>query len=523
METLDRAAVLAFLRGSPARAPLPSPPLEPAVEVYEIPPISKDGSCSLKGATRPFNVLDELVALGEDSASARRRLASLNAVCRALAKTTGAEWLGVYAKVPASARATAWGGSEAEPNLLKLAYVGAPSRPYFPLTQEFAAHSNNSTVARSGHACIIEDVQHLPDSSPYYVCDGKVRSEMCVPIYSGSEVIGLLDAESFTPGLFTSPDVRAAIFGACEDLGSTRLHSSSSPADSSEPPTGSLAIPAWRMGISDHDISEAMNAIMADVKSHQPLVGDFEPILVLLDEYAENPVFLPKIMSLSEKAESIRRCRGDGNCFYRAAIVSLGEALVRGRVTRRPSPPFSPLQSFYDALCERVKGALGSLVAMGYAQSTTEDFLSSLHSYLLGLSAPGATIESAALAPLRESANDAEGMASFYVIYALRLLTSLELKSKGEEYLPGIMGTSECFTVADFCSEQVEGASVEADQVQILALARWLQVRFRIAYLDASASSSLMEITLPDESEPSGPLALDLLFRPGHYDCLKRK
>ena len=58
-----------------------------------------------------------------------------------------ADWVGVYMTVPPSIDGlTAAGGDGSAPNLLKLAYVGSISRPYFPLTAEFAESSNNSTV-----------------------------------------------------------------------------------------------------------------------------------------------------------------------------------------------------------------------------------------------------------------------------------------------------------------------------------------------------------------------------------------
>ena len=83
-------------------------------------------------------------------AATLRRLRALRAVCAAVADRVGAQWVGVYQVVPASDAAARFGGDAAAPNLLKLAYVGAPSRPYFPLTAAFAAGSNNSSVAMSG-------------------------------------------------------------------------------------------------------------------------------------------------------------------------------------------------------------------------------------------------------------------------------------------------------------------------------------------------------------------------------------
>ena len=144
-----------------------------ALAAWPVPALSPDGGCSLgRLAAEPFSVLDELVARGAARGAALRRLWALRRVCAALAATTGAEWVGVYEVVPPSARAAAAGGAADASNLLKLAYVGAPSRPLFPLTAAFAEGSNNAAVARSGAAVVYHDVRALPRDAPYYVCDG---------------------------------------------------------------------------------------------------------------------------------------------------------------------------------------------------------------------------------------------------------------------------------------------------------------------------------------------------------------
>jgi hypothetical protein len=57
-------------------------------------------------------------------------------------------------------------GKDRPRRLMKLAYTGAPSRAYFPLTEEFAKSSNNSTVAMTGNTGIIQDVTKLADDVP---------------------------------------------------------------------------------------------------------------------------------------------------------------------------------------------------------------------------------------------------------------------------------------------------------------------------------------------------------------------
>jgi hypothetical protein len=64
---------------------------------------------------------------------------------KVLAEATSSDWLGVYKLVTL-------GG---ESHLLKLAYVGAPSRPIFPLTPKWCEVSNNSWVGTNGKARVI--------------------------------------------------------------------------------------------------------------------------------------------------------------------------------------------------------------------------------------------------------------------------------------------------------------------------------------------------------------------------------
>ena len=199
-----------------------------ALGSYRVPLISADGGCSLpdKLQPEPFGILSELTeGQGEAPACAVERLLALRSLCEALAAATGAQWCGVYELVPASERSVAWGGSSAAPCLLKLAYTGAPSRPYFPLTAEFAEHSNNSTVGLTGCTAVYHDVRALRKEMPYYSCDGKVRSEVCSPIFDSSSgsIIGIMDVEAFQPQAFLEPAKLAAVLAACEALGASNL------------------------------------------------------------------------------------------------------------------------------------------------------------------------------------------------------------------------------------------------------------------------------------------------------------
>jgi hypothetical protein len=185
---------------------------------WPVPREVSGGACSSRpGDTVPFDALRGeygQAAADVDVSSARvRRLARLAALMRALQAKTSADWLGVYRVVRRD------GGAA----LQKEAYVGAPSRAFFPLTVDFAAHSNNSAVALSGCARLIDDAHSLGDDDAYYVCDARVRAELCAPIFSaGGEVIGIVDAEAFAPAHFDAARTSAVLL-ACEQLGACDL------------------------------------------------------------------------------------------------------------------------------------------------------------------------------------------------------------------------------------------------------------------------------------------------------------
>jgi len=161
---------------------------------YPVPMLTEDGTCSVVDEMAPVPY-DLGAILGGRSEQTTRRLALLERVVERVQETTGADWIGVYQR-----RANSLGA----PVLAKLAYVGRPSRAEFPLTQEFAARSTNSTVGLTGRATVIDDVgKYVEAGGGFYVCDDGVQSEACVPILDeAGEVMGIVDAEAKPRGFF---------------------------------------------------------------------------------------------------------------------------------------------------------------------------------------------------------------------------------------------------------------------------------------------------------------------------------
>jgi L-methionine (R)-S-oxide reductase len=177
-----------------------------AVWRYRVPQVSPDGSCSLPDLLEPepydLHKWPGLAGQGWDL-----RLSVLQAFLAALNQQLGADWLGIYRRMQRPSGA---------PVLLKLAYLGAPSRAEFPLEDSFLARSTNTRVGMLGRAVCIDDVDtHVVSGGAYYACDAKVRSELCVPVPApGGDALplGIIDAESFKPRHFD--DSRSALLAA---------------------------------------------------------------------------------------------------------------------------------------------------------------------------------------------------------------------------------------------------------------------------------------------------------------------
>lgn len=161
---------------------------------FRVPELGEGGSCSLFGqlAAEPY---DLSLILGGQTDANQQLLAKVTAVVQFYQAQSASHWFGVYQRRNNPAGETV---------LVKLAYFGAESRAEFPLTAEFAAISNNSTVGLSGQGRIINDVAaYLAKGGEYYTCDPKVQAEACLPLIGADgAVIGIIDSEAFTQNLF---------------------------------------------------------------------------------------------------------------------------------------------------------------------------------------------------------------------------------------------------------------------------------------------------------------------------------
>ncbi|GLR11692.1 GAF domain containing protein [Chitinimonas prasina] len=172
---------------------------------YWVPELGENGACSLPDqlAETPY---DLAATLGGVRADTTVQLAALKELVDRIVAETACGWLGVY-----QAREVAGGRA-----LVKLAYAGKPSRAEFPLTAEFALHSNNSAVGLSGQGRIIDNVaSYVAEGGAYYTCDAEVQSEACLPLFDeAGAIVGIVDAEDARRDFFQG-EILARLVAFC--------------------------------------------------------------------------------------------------------------------------------------------------------------------------------------------------------------------------------------------------------------------------------------------------------------------
>ena len=311
-------------------------------------------------------------------------------------------------------------------------------------------------------------------------------------------------------------------------------------------------------------------AIKAHVAASQPLVGPVEPISVLRAEYAANPSFAGKIDSLCGVASSIRRARGDGNCFYRSycfaimewaqrwlhpsadavrvlrcsASRSVGIAcapsprshtlsislprITNGRTDRTAGAPAhnaayvraraaqsaaakASASAKYDAFLAVLRGSAATLGAQGYSEMVFEDYLEEA----VELFEAARTCSRAEL-----EAHAADETLWNGIVFFVKLLAAAQMKGHRDDFVPFIEATTG-LSLDAFCTTQVEAMWVECDHLQIVALAGALGLGVKVWYLDG-AGGAINGHVFPEESSVGGGdgALVHLLFRPGHYDIL---
>jgi len=158
---------------------------------YYTPKLGANNSCSLSHELEesPYDLRE---ILGGESEKTTQILKNLYHIIEIISYKHSIDWIGIYQKRK---------NINGDFVLVKLAYIGEPSRAEFPLNEKFAKTSNNSMVGLLGTEIIVENISDY--KGPYYQCDAKVKSEFCSAILGKNKnIIGIIDAESFQKNFF---------------------------------------------------------------------------------------------------------------------------------------------------------------------------------------------------------------------------------------------------------------------------------------------------------------------------------
>lgn len=275
----------------------------------------------------------------------------------------------------------------------------------------------------------------------------------------------------------------------------------------------------------DEAILSFEQEIRNDVAQNNPLISDLFPITCLLLEYENNPSYHDTIQKfICPKYKSYRKCRGDGNCFYRAFSFAFIEQ--------------QSLIPNIDKLIGNMKNLLSSV---GFDKFAYDDFMEEFVQFLdqekMEINCndsdkndeknliKGELNEKESIGDNVQTVWAIEEHKSHALVVLMRLMCSAYLRSHEEEFTPFITEEND---IKIFCQKHVECLGQDADQVQIISLANALGVRVQIAYLtnnedflngrggvEEDGSDCILEL-----GQEQSSITINLLYRPGHYDLL---
>lgn len=258
--------------------------------------------------------------------------------------------------------------------------------------------------------------------------------------------------------------------------------------------------------MSDEQTLEQIESLRKQTESDAQ-IGDKEALLGgdFTKEFDNNEAYISKLRSLSDKKFSlVRRCRRDGNCFYRCVLFALFEKMINSD------------DAFRKHLETKVSNVISHCEKAGYDKFAFEDMQEAVVE-LLQESFGGFSSNEGKKTPTIaqvESLFRADDMN--YPLCWLRCITSSVMKNDKDSFLPFLDGK----TVEEFCMSEIDPLYREADQPQIQALCQYLGVPLRIFYLDQSAGENCTVYFMNEDAVCGLDSPINLLYRPGHYELL---
>ncbi|KAI8639503.1 peptidase C65 Otubain-domain-containing protein [Parasitella parasitica] len=226
-----------------------------------------------------------------------------------------------------------------------------------------------------------------------------------------------------------------------------------------------------------------------------PLVCQDASIDTLQEEYKDNEPFLNKIKKLGGTHDRFRKCRGDGNCFYRALSFVWFESAMKDKST-------------YDARLKILEKTCDLLENAGFEKLAFEDF------YEVALQQYKSLDQNDPDMLLVGFQSDEISNA---IVMHFRFIASAFLRINAAEYEPFLI--DEMVSIDEFCSMHVEAFGRESDHLQITALSKALDIPIKVVYLDGGeGDDAAVHEFWPSDQDKRTPIRL--IYRPGHYDIL---
>ncbi|XP_040916604.1 ubiquitin thioesterase OTUB2-like [Toxotes jaculatrix] len=197
-----------------------------------------------------------------------------------------------------------------------------------------------------------------------------------------------------------------------------------------------------------------------------------------------------KHKDLSSQFSSVRKVRGDGNCFYRAFCFAHMESVLHNA---------RALQRFKDKIIQSGK----VLSSAGFDESSFTHHLNTVVNVVEQCQADEQ--EDTLLRLFNEQTS------SDSVVQYLRLLTSAHLQNNADFFCNFV----EAPNLHAYCRQEVETMAMECDHVDILALSEALDICIHIVSMEGD-EQQLAHHIIPEGAEPS----LHLLYQTSHYNIL---
>lgn len=261
---------------------------------------------------------------------------------------------------------------------------------------------------------------------------------------------------------------------------------------------------------SDEEIIHFENELRSNEAAQAPLMTALLPLALLLDELDSNPNFLVKINLLTQthKFAEMRKCRRDGNCFYRAVAFELIE-IFKG-------DPQAAILKYQDAWKEQLKAA-------NYEPVIYEDFSEAFWTYIGANDKDNKSDDNILLSTQEAWETDEYG--SNMAIMLIRLLTSAQIRSNPDDYLAFLeFAPQDANSIEKWCERNVDAVGVDADQVQLIALAKSIGFALVVANLGGGMDADDLQVNEFDfRVDAQKDPIVHLLYRPGHYDLLYKQ